>query len=329
MPQRSEPKAGGVSKIFRLSRTFDAPRELMFRVWTEPEHLMRWWGPKGFEMKQIKMDLRPGGMYLYRMGAPDGSDMWGKFIFREIVEPEKLVFSTSFSDANGGTTRHPWSPTWPLVILSEIRFEPLGDKTEIFLTWQAIDANDVEVNTFNSGFTSMKQGWSGAMDQLESYLATQTGDSKVGAEVSFTRTIAARAELVFDMWVNPKHLSSWFGPRGFSNPHCKLDPKVNGVFEIDMQSPEGEVFANRGIFHEVDPPRHLVFELGVMDNSGRRVMNTRTTVDLEERGGKTEMKVTSKVIEMLPEAAPYVTGMQEGWKQTLDRFEEQAAFTAR
>ncbi len=178
MSQETSPRVGGASKVFTIARTFNAPRDLMFRVWTEPEHLMHWWGPKGFKMKHAKMDLRPGGMYLYGIGAPDGSDMWGKFIFQEIVEPEKLVFITSFSDEKGGTTRHPLSPDWPLEILSEISFKAQGARTEVTVQWQAINATDVEVNTFNSGFASMRQGWGGTMDQLETYLAAQSGPGR-------------------------------------------------------------------------------------------------------------------------------------------------------
>jgi len=297
----------------------------MFQVWTEPKHLMQWWGPKGFKMKHAKMDLCPGGMYLYGMGAPDGTDMWGKFIFREIVKPEKLVFLTSFSDEKGGTTRHPMSPDWPLVLLSEICFKTLGTKTEVLVAWQAVDASEVEVNTFNSGFASMKQGWGGTLDQLDAYLATQTSDGKVGTEVNFTRILDAKPELVYKMWTEPKHFAAWFGPHGFTCPRCELELEVGGKIAIDMKSSQGELFPNRGIFKELNPPNSLTFEFNVQNEREKTVMTTRTSVTIEEYEGKTRMKVTSLVIHMLPEAAPYVEGMNEGWKQTLDRFEEHVA----
>ena len=104
-------------KEFVISRVFDAPRELVFKVWTEPEHIAKWFGPKGVSIKSAKMDLRPGGSLLTCMGTPDGREMWGKWVFREIAPPEKLVYINSFSDEKGGLARHPMSPTWPLEML--------------------------------------------------------------------------------------------------------------------------------------------------------------------------------------------------------------------
>jgi len=75
------------------------------------------------------MDPRPGGSYHYSMQAPDGKAMWGKFVYREVVPPEKLVFINSFSNDKGGLTRHPMAPTWPLEMLSVFTFEDLGGKT--------------------------------------------------------------------------------------------------------------------------------------------------------------------------------------------------------
>ena len=102
----TEPQKGE----FVISREYGVPRDLMFKVWTDPEHMLHWWGPKDFKVIHSKMDLRPGGVYLYGIRSPDGQDMWGKFVYREIVTPERIVFVNSFSDENGGVTRHPMSP---------------------------------------------------------------------------------------------------------------------------------------------------------------------------------------------------------------------------
>ena len=73
-------------------------------AWTEAEHLARWWGPKGFPISVVKLDLRSGGVFLYSMRFPEGHEMGGKFVYREIAEPGRLVFINSFSDAEGGVT---------------------------------------------------------------------------------------------------------------------------------------------------------------------------------------------------------------------------------
>ena len=159
---------------FVTSRVFDAPRERVWKSWTEAERLKQWWGPAGFKVHTCKVDLRPGGTFLYGMRAPDGSDMWGKFTYREIQAPKKLVFIVSFSDPQGGVTRHPMSPDWPLEMLSAVSFdEQPGGRTKVTVQWLPGDASsELERKTFDEGRDGMKQGWGGTMDQLAGYLKT-------------------------------------------------------------------------------------------------------------------------------------------------------------
>ena len=97
--------------------------------------------------------------------------MWGKFIYREIAAPKKLVFVVSFSDPNGGVTRHPVSPGWPLYLLSTVEFEEQGARrTKVTVTWLPHEATDAERKTFDEGRPSMQQGWGGTLDQLTDYL---------------------------------------------------------------------------------------------------------------------------------------------------------------
>jgi uncharacterized protein YndB with AHSA1/START domain len=156
---------------FVISREFDAPRDLVFKAWTEPERLAQWWGPKGFTMKSANVDLRPGGMFLYGMVAPDGSEMWGKFVYREITPPERMVFIVSFSDENGGTTRHPMAPTWPLQMINTLTLTERDGKTTLTLRGGAYEATEEERATYKAGHASMQGGFSGTFDQLETYLA--------------------------------------------------------------------------------------------------------------------------------------------------------------
>jgi uncharacterized protein YndB with AHSA1/START domain len=156
---------------FVISRVLDAPRERVWKAWTDAGELKKWWGPRGFKVHSCKVDLRPGGMFLYGMKAPDGSDVWGRFIYREIAAPEKLVFIVSFSDPQGGVTRHPMSPNWPQHILSSVEFEEQGPrKTKVSVTWLPHEASDAERKTFDEGRDSMKQGWGGTFDQFADYL---------------------------------------------------------------------------------------------------------------------------------------------------------------
>ena len=159
------------TREFVISRTFDVPRDFMFKLWTDPEHMQRWWGPKGFTVFHSKMDLRPGGSYHYGMRSLDNQDMWGKFVFREIVKPERLVFVNSFSDEKGNVARHRMHLAWPLEMLSTITFIEQAGKTTVTVRSISLNATAEERKTFEDGFDSMQQGWGGTFERLAEYLA--------------------------------------------------------------------------------------------------------------------------------------------------------------
>ena len=161
---------------FVMSRVFDAPRDLLWQCFTEPERMKQWWGPKGFTVIASAMDLRVGGSYHYGMKAPDGTPMWGLFTYREIVPRERLVFVNSFSDEKRGVTRHPMAPTWPLYMLSTFSFEDVpGGKTKFTVKWHTHNASAEEQKAFDGAHDNMTQGWGGTMDQLAAYLVTTKG----------------------------------------------------------------------------------------------------------------------------------------------------------
>ena len=159
------------TKPFIISRTLNAPRELVWKVWTQKEHLMKWFGPKGFTMPVSDLDFRVGGTFLYGMDSPDGTRMWGKWVFREITPPEKLVLVDSFSDEEGNITRHPMAPAWPREMLTTTTLKESGGKTELTIEWLPINADEDEIAAFEAGRESMKGGWSGTLERLESYLS--------------------------------------------------------------------------------------------------------------------------------------------------------------
>lgn len=85
------------------SRVFDAPRELVWKAYTEAEHIAKWWGPDGFTTVVPRLELRPGGVWHYGMKSDEWGDAWGKAIYREIVPPERLVYTDMFSDEEGNS----------------------------------------------------------------------------------------------------------------------------------------------------------------------------------------------------------------------------------
>lgn len=156
---------------FVISHLFNASCERTWRAWTEREELMKWFGPAGTTVAASKMDFRPGGSFHYCLRTFDGKEMWGMFVYREIVAPGKIVLVNSFSDANGALTRHPFSATWPLEMLSTTTFSDVDGKTRLTIEWSPLNPTDEERRTFDSSHDGMRQGWSGTFGQLTGYLA--------------------------------------------------------------------------------------------------------------------------------------------------------------
>lgn len=104
-----------------ITRIFNAPRERVWEVWTNPSHVAKWWGPKGFTTTIEKMDVRPGGVWKHVMRGPDGTNYPNSSVFKEIVKPERIVFSHG-GGREGGLGAH-FVATWT--------FEALGNKTRV------------------------------------------------------------------------------------------------------------------------------------------------------------------------------------------------------
>lgn len=150
-----------------IERVFDAPRDLVFKAWTEPERVMQWWGPKGFTSPACTIDLRPGGVWHSAMRSPDGQDFWSKGVYREVVPPARLVTTDQFSDAQGNVvepTQYGMSAEWPREALITLAFDDLAGKTKLTVRHAVGSAPAKEREM-------CEQGWSESLDKLADYLA--------------------------------------------------------------------------------------------------------------------------------------------------------------
>ncbi|SRR5579871_5520691 len=169
----------GASKkeIFVINRSFNAPIEKLFDVWTTPEHLARWVPPTGFTMKFIRVEIKPGGEGFYCMSMENGGGhtMYGKTKYLEIIRPTKIVYTQQFADEKGNTAPHPMAPTWPETMLTTVLFTPEGeDQTRLTLTWEPYGkSSPAEMETFIKARPSMAGGWTGSFDKLDDYLEKQ------------------------------------------------------------------------------------------------------------------------------------------------------------
>lgn len=156
---------------FILTRVFKAPRALVFDAMIQPEHLAKWFGPAGVEMRIISSDLRIGGAlhYSMKMGS---NESFGRTVYRELHAPERFAYVVSFTDANFEPVRHPMSATWPLEVLGVASLVELDGRTLLTMRSIPIHATAEDRATFRGGHAGMTQGWKGSYDQLEAYLAT-------------------------------------------------------------------------------------------------------------------------------------------------------------
>ena len=137
-----------------ITRILDAPRELVFKAWTEPDRAIRWWGPRGFTTAHYELDFRPDGAYRVCMRSPEGTEHWQRGVCREVVEPERLVFTFAWEDSEGT----PGHETVVTVTLAEF-----GAKTKLTLhqaVFETVTARDLH-----------QGGWASALEWLAEYLA--------------------------------------------------------------------------------------------------------------------------------------------------------------
>lgn len=141
-------------RVLVITRLFDAPRSLVFKAWTDRDHLLQWFGPRGFTMTMCQMDQRPGGTYRFGMRSAEGTDHWIKGVYREIVEPEKLAFTYAWTDSEGNPTRPE-----TLMVLT---FDDEQGKTRFTLhqsVFESATACDMH-----------RQGWNSSLDRLAEYV---------------------------------------------------------------------------------------------------------------------------------------------------------------
>jgi uncharacterized protein YndB with AHSA1/START domain len=313
-----------------VTRTFNAPRELVWKAYTEAEHLMRWWGPKGAVMRVARLDLHPGGHFHYCYQMPDGNEMWGIFVYQEILAPESLIFTSAFSDAEGNIVRAPFSTEWPLEILNTVTFTEHEGQTNITMRGTPLNATDAEHQMFAGASASVQQGIKGTLDQLEEYLATAPNETADPGDLIIERIFDAPRTLVWKAWTDPEQVMRWWGPESFTSPVCKIDLSVGGKYLFCMQSPEGQKYWSTGVYQEISPPEKLVYTDSFADEQGNAVpasyygmgddfpFEMLVTVIFEELDGKTRM-----ILRQTGHPPGEMTEMATaGWNGSFDKLAE-------
>lgn len=154
--------------IYVLERDFDAPRELVWRTWTEPALVPRWYGP-GVESIVHRLEPKVGGLWLHEMRW-DGKSNFQKAEYTEVTPPERLVWLHSNTDADWNLAANPMMPDWPQVLLTTVTFEADGERTKLRLTWVPHEASEAEMACFAAALAGLDKGWGAGMALLEKLL---------------------------------------------------------------------------------------------------------------------------------------------------------------
>jgi uncharacterized protein YndB with AHSA1/START domain len=284
------------------TRIYDAPRGLVYRAWTDPKQLAKWFPPEGFSSPRCEVDPRPGGVIRVDMKAPDGPPFDGKVfpgpgVFQEVVPNERLVFTMTPEIEPGRSM--------PMVLMS-VRFEDhAGNKTKLTIEQTLPTVADYEAMVK----TGMEQGINESLDKLAGVLSGNSTDRGVavsGRILTLVRVFEAPRELVWTAYTDPKHITKWMFANDWETPSAENDLRAGGRFTVGMRpadhSQEGFVFS--GTYREVVKPERIV--LAIDDG---RVMTTT----FEDVLGGTRLRLSLEMA--LDEAQERL-----GYTQILDHF---------
>ena len=316
-PKRSTAQKPAIRDLV-ITRIFDAPRVLVWKVWTDPEHLKQWWGPKIFTAPSITNDFRVGGKYLYAMQSPqwnEGRAIWSTGVYREIVPLKRIVATDSFADEKGNVvpaTHYGMGGNIPMEMLVTVTFEEHEGRTKLTLRHAGLPSDIAG---------GADQGWNESLDKLAEVL--KAAERKLAlvilsdTEIVMTRVFDAPRKLVWEAYTDPKHIPHWWGPREDTTVVDKMDVRPGGVWRFIIRDSNGNELAFSGVYREVTPPSRLVSTFEV---EGRHV--SVDTLTLVEHRGKTRMTVHGPFQSREDRDGMIDSGMEAGFAETLDRLAE-------
>jgi uncharacterized protein YndB with AHSA1/START domain len=308
-----------------FTRVFNAPRDLVFKVYTDPKLIPQWWGPRHLTTTVDKMDVRPGGLWRFVQHMPNGSDYASKGVYREIVPPERIVGTFEFEGRPGH------------VAVETATFEDHDGKTKLTLRvfFDTVEDRDLALKS------GAEKGAAETQDRLSELLgrlptnytrgAAETAAS--GQELVITRFFDAPRELVWKAWTDPEWLKRWWGPAGFTAPSAEFDLRVGGKYLFCMRSPDGKDYWLTGVYREIVPMERFVSTGSFADEKGNVVPATYygmsqeaplemlLTVTFEEHDGKTKMTLRQVGFPSVAESQ----GAEQGWNQSFDKLAEDLA----
>jgi uncharacterized protein YndB with AHSA1/START domain len=304
----------------KITRTFDAPRELVWKACTDPAMFAHWRCPRGFHVTGGDMPSHPGGeWHITAAGKRPGTEQeatiaqHGRVL--EFDPPRKLAYTFAWTDRSCvGLGPSPYTENTVTML-----FEEKGNKTVMTFT-QGPFATEEECQ----GHTG---GWNSAFDKFAEFVLAEqpnrTPDpNDVPTELHLKRVFHAPQQLVFDAWTNPEMLAQWFGPYNFTNTVHKWETRRGGEIHIVMHSPDGVNYPMAGRFVDIYPPFRFHFTASALDSDGNPIFENWNSVFFEEVEEGTRVTLDVHVTTIHANASFYLKGMADGWSQSLDKLSD-------
>jgi uncharacterized protein YndB with AHSA1/START domain len=284
-----------------VSRQFHAPRALVWQAWTDPAHIVKWWGPHRFTAPRAEIELRPGGAVHFEMQAPGGRIYPSTGTVDEVIVPARLVVTTRL--AQDGIT--------VLEVQQTVTFEERGEETRVTLRAHVIRATEAAA----SALAFMNEGWNQALDKLTSYATTTAAER----ELVITRRFRAPIDAVWAAWTSAERLAAWWGPTGFTTTTSRFALTPGGQWAHVMRGPDGTEYPNVITYREVVPGRRLVYEQSG-GRAGQPTLAFRATVVFERDEAGTRLTLRTHLGSAADKRRIIDEfGAYEGGLQTLDR----------
>ena len=302
------------TKDLLIERVFDAPRERVFDAFTKPEHLQKWWGPKGVGIGVAEFEARPGGK-IFMAEHFDGGVNYIAGTVREIERPSRLVFAIHFANEKrervAPPTHSALGAAWDGEIVSDVTFSAEGPRTR------------VTIRTPRSGVTAKwselaRLGWGESLDKLDYAIADDMKVAPEGErEIVITRSFDAPRAVVYKALTDPDHVKKWWGPRQYGAASATGDFRAGGRYRYAQNGPGGEV-AFSGEIREASPER-MVYTEEFEAMPGHIAI---TTVTLDERGGRTFLTLRSVYQSKEDRDAVIASGMEWGARLSYLQLDE-------
>jgi uncharacterized protein YndB with AHSA1/START domain len=275
-------------RVMTLTRDLDAPRDLVWSVYTQPEHIVHWLAASDWTTPSAEVDARRGGRFKVEMRPLNGTEgFFFEGTYDEVIEHELLVLEI-------GDGR-----------IMRTTFEDLGPKkTRLTLSWEmALDE------------AQERQGYTQILDKLTEFVRDRRPNKR---ELIITRVFDAPRDLVWKAFTEPDRLRQWFSPKGFETTTAEADLRPGGAFGVVMRFTEGDGkdYPATGTYREVVAPSRIVMTMSGEGTDGT-IADTHLTITLLERGGRT-LVIIHQTGMPLTETA----GASEGWTQILDKLAE-------